>query len=74
MKKGGYVHAYGDEVWGVATAVQHPDPIEKKPGQGFGAGGDKPQLEEDKIALGGFRIIEEEIDFLIGWGPELRKL
>ena len=42
----------GDEVWRVTTAVQQPDPGEKKSGQGFGAGGDKPQMEEGKRALG----------------------
>ena len=42
----------GDEVWGVATAVEQPEPGEKKAGKGFGAGGDKPHMEEGKIALG----------------------
>ena len=64
----------GDEVWGVATAVEQPEPGEKKAGKGFGAGGDKPHMEEGKIALGWFRNIEEEIEFLIGWVHELREL
>ena len=32
----------------MATAVQEPEPGEKKLGQGVGAGGDKPQIEEGK--------------------------
>ena len=48
VKKKGLCANWGDEVWGVATAVQEPEPGEKKSGQGVGAGGDKPQVEEGK--------------------------
>lgn len=58
----------------MATTVQQPEPTEKKPGQGFTAGDDKPQLGGGKIALGRFRNIEEEVEFPIGWGLKLREL
>lgn len=51
----------------MVTSVQQPEPMERKPGQGFRAGGHKPQLGEGKIALGGFRNTKEEIEFPIGW-------
>lgn len=63
---------YGDKVWGVATL--QPEPMEKKSGLGFRAGGDKPQFREGKLTLGGFRNIEEEIEFPIRWWFKLRKL
>lgn len=73
MEKRGFVLVYGDKVWGVATSVQQPKPMEKEPGQGFQAGGDQPALEEGKIALGAFRNIEEEIEFPIGWQFQIKE-
>lgn len=55
-------------------SVEYGYIILQKPGQGFRAGGEKPQLGEGKKALGEFRNMEEGIEFPIGGGLKLREL